>query len=302
ILPYGMKPPQNRPDLGERYRPDYDLPLVKLVGSHFDTTIAELGFTETGGLGSTGWHEGQADVQDRKATQPTLRRLQALCTALMRTFLAAPPELEFRILGLESEDEDAADEVADRRTKRGAMTLNEDRDRTGLPRYNFPEADMPMVDTGRGVVFLEGASKLAQPGVMVGPPNPAQTAGAPTVDEQGNAVQELQAQPGQSGPDQVKAELAAYRKWLGKGRTSRGFMFHRLTREQAQDAGVDLTKAVFADEDGFLDKASEAAQSGRPKSAALARVGAGPGGSRALGAPAPPGFDWAGLRAAEAGR
>lgn len=298
ILPYGMKPDDSRSDLGEKYRPDYDLHLIKLVASHFDTTIAELGFTETGGLGSTGWHEGQADVQDRKATQPTLRRLQALCTHLMRTYLGCPPELEFRILGLESEDEDAADESADRRVKSGRMTLNEDRDRTGLARYAFPEADMPMVDTGRGVVFLEGASKLAAPGVMIGPPNPAQTAGAPSVDADGNAVQELAPQPGQPtapakpDPDAVKAELVAYRRWLAKGSTSRPFVFRTVSLADASAAGVQLDKAEFAG----------GAISATPKSAALAGLGAGPAGGGALGAVPAPGFDWGALRAAEAGR
>jgi hypothetical protein len=178
ILPPGMKAVESTA-LNERYRPDYDLHLIKLVASHFSTTIAELGFTEANGLGSTGWHEGQADVQDRKATQPTLRRLQALCTGLMRTYLNAPPELEFKILGLESEDENAADEIAERRINSGRMTRNEDRDRTGLPRYAFPEADMPMVSTGRGVVFLEGASELGPPGTLIAPPQGPKPTGQP---------------------------------------------------------------------------------------------------------------------------
>jgi hypothetical protein len=297
ILPYGMKPDPSRTDLAERYSPEYDLHLIKLVASHFDTTIAELGFTEPGGLGSTGWHEGQADVQDRKATQPTLRRLQALCTHLMRTFLGCPPELEFRVLGLEAEDEDAADEVADRRAKSGRMTLNEDRDRMGMARYTFPEADMPMVDTGRGVVFLEGASKLAAPGVMIGPPNPAQTAGAPT-GEAGDAEQTLQAPPGglpsgspqKPSPDAVKAELAAYRRWLAKGSTSRPFQFTTVSQADATAAGVQLDKAGFGG----------AGISPTPKSAALAGLGTGPAGGGVLGAVPAPGFDWGALRAAEA--
>jgi hypothetical protein len=264
ILPPGMEPVETT-DLNERFRPDYDLHLIKLVAGHFDTTIAELGFTETGGLGSTGWHEGQADVQDRKATQPTLRRLQSLCTQLMRTYLAAPPELEFRIIGLESEDADAADEVSDRRIKRGAMTLNEDRDRTGLPRYNFPEADMPMVDTGRGVVFLEGASKLAAPGVMIGPPQAPPLAGTP--GELGDLPGQPQgATPGQApaggvagktpppagpkpSPDAVKAELAAYRRWVSKGRTGRPFQFTTITKAQADAADIDLPYALFKAEE-----------------------------------------------------
>jgi len=288
ILPWGMKP-QDSADLNERYRPDYDLHLIKLVASHLDTTIAELGFTEAGGLGSTGWHEGQADVQDRKATQPTLRRLQALCTNLQRRFLGAPPELEFRILGLESEDENATDEVSDRRVKSGRQTLNEDRDRTGLPRYNFPEADMPMVDTGRGVVFLQGASRLAPPGTMIGPPQ------APP-DVQGNEGPQAPGGPPGAGPpkpnpDAVKAELAAYRRWLTKGATSRPFVFATVTQADATAAGVQLDKAEFGG----------AGISPTPKSAALAGLGTGSGGRGVLGAVPAPGFDWGALRAAEAG-
>lgn len=256
ILPWGMEP-QESTDLNERYRPDYDLHLIKLVSSHFDTTIAELGFTEVGGLGSTGWHEGQADVQDRKATQPTLRRLQAFCTALMRVYLNAPRELEFRILGLESEDEDAADEVAGRRVGNGRMTLNEDRDRTGLPRYNFAEADKPMLVTQRGVVFLEGASTVAPPGTMVGPAEAVPEGGPqqgstqpgdePGDDEQDDSDSEPPAKSaaGKPTPEVVKAELVAYRRWLTKGKLSRPFRFATITKADAERAGVDLAHAEF---------------------------------------------------------
>lgn len=426
ILPPGMKAVEST-DINEKFRPDYDLHLIKLVASHFDTTIAELGFTETGGLGSTGWHEGQADVQNRKATQPTLRRLQALCTQLMRTYLNAPPELEFRILGLESEDEDAADEIASRRVSSARMTLNEDRDRTGLPRYNFPEADMPMVATGRGVVFLEGASEQAPPGTLIGPaqappPAPGQPApgqenpadavpgGAPakTPPAKPKAISKVDAGPvvdqlredypgkaldwlddydwtlrdvpldeidfsnsdswqaarepekvnlfarkiakgkmkpvllvkpkgddryivvdghhrsmaarrlgvsvrawttdvaSRKGPwdemhgqqfhgheDQTEntkadaaSELAAYKRWAAKGKSNRTFRFQVLTKAQASEAGVDLSKADFG----------EAPRSGQPKSAALARVGEGSPGSGALGEPPRVGFDWDRLR------
>jgi len=293
ILPWGMKP-QDSSDLNERYRPDYDLHLIKLVASHFDTTIAELGFTEQGGLGSTGWHEGQADVMDRKATQPTLRRLQALCTYLMRTYLNAPPELEFRILGLESEDEDAADEVAQRRVDGGRMTLNEDRDRTGLPRYNFEEADKPFISTGRGIVFLDGASALAPAGDLIGPPQ-APPPPAPGTDpaEGEEADGGLPASsPPKPSPDAVKAELVAYRRWLAKGNNTRPFVFRTVTLADATAAGVQLDKAEFGG----------AAPGAAPKSAALAGLGTGPGGGGALGAVPAPGFDWGALRAAEARR
>jgi hypothetical protein len=45
----------------------------------------------------------------------------------------------------------------------GVVTLNERRDALGKPRYDFPEADMPMIITQRGIVYLEGASEQAPP-------------------------------------------------------------------------------------------------------------------------------------------
>lgn len=244
ILPYGMEP-DARPDIGEKYKPDYDLHLIKLVASHFDTTLAELGWTEPGGLGSSGWHEGQADVQDRKGTRPTLAWLQSLVTDISRTFLRMPRELEFRILGLDSDDEDASDEVADRRVKSGRMTVNEDRDRIGMPRFDMPEADQPMVYTASGPVPLA--------------PHPANAA-----DQGGADDDEATAIPGddkqradETEPDQAHlvkadAELAAYRRWSARRgtRPARPFRFEHLTKAAAVGAGVDLTVVEFTAKGG----------------------------------------------------
>lgn len=271
ILPYGMEPLPGA-EIADKYRPDYDLHLIKLVASHFDTTIAELGFTETGGLGSTGWHEGQADVQDRKATQPTLRLLQSTITQISRKHLGMPRELEFRILGLEAEDEDSADEVADRRISSGRMTRNEDRDRQGLARFPFPEADMPSIVTQRGIVYLEGSSQLAPPGELISPPQPAPNTAPPPVDESDAA--DTTAPPASAGPaaphpvrptskpaakagappgrtpEVVKAELAAYRRWAAKPGQRGVFEFATITKAEAVAAGVDLPRAVFKAEAG----------------------------------------------------
>jgi len=255
LLPYGMEP-DDSPGVGEKYKPDYDLLIIKLVAGHFDTTIAELGFTEPGGLGSAGWHEGQADVQDRKATQPTLADIQSFVTQISRNHLGMPRELEFKILGLESEDEDAQDEVADRRVRGARMTLNEDRDRTGLPRYTFPEADMPMIVGQRGVVFLDGASELAAPGVMIGPAQPiaegapagaGQPPGQPGGQPAGPAGAGPQPKPGNQPArtgdtaDAAKAELVAYRRWAARrGTPARPFEFSVLTKADLVAAGVDV--------------------------------------------------------------
>lgn len=252
VLPPGMEPVTN-PDVAERYKPEYDLFLIKQIASHFDVTIAELGFTETGGLGSTGWHEGQADVQQRKGTLPTLRWLQQLLTSVSRTHLSMPPELEFRFLGLEEEDAAAADEVAGARVGEARMTLNEDRDRQGQPRYDFPEADMPFIRTGRGVVFLPGASKLAPAGETID-----QVAGAPLADKDSDGILDAPHGPdtdtkvGGDGEDdsgdradQVKTELASYRRWARKNPApKRPFEFATVTKADAPD--LDGAPVVFA--------------------------------------------------------
>jgi len=234
VLPPGFDL-QQMSEFGEKYRPDYDLFLIKQIASHFDVTIAELGFTEPGGLGASGWHEGQADVQQRKGTLPTVRWLQQLITAISRQHLGMPPELEFRFLGLEDEDEAAADAVAAARVATGRMTLNQDRDRMGMPRYAFPEADMPIYFGQRGLVFLDGASKLAPAGTMVVPPQ-APAAGQPPGE-----------QPAADGADQsrndtdesaqaVKAELAAYHRWARKNpNPRRPFEFVHVTKADAPD-------------------------------------------------------------------
>lgn len=211
ILPPGFEL-ESMTDVAERYKPEYDLFLLKQLANHFATTIAELNFTDGGGLGSSGYHEGQADIKDRSATMPTYRWLQGLITGISRRHLRMPQELEFRILGLEDEDEAAADQVAQNRLQFGRMTLNEDRDRLGLPRYPFAEADMPMLMTTRGVVYLEGSSALAPPGEIIEPAKaPGHGSDNDSGDEPGSDDSDTDAKSAPS--EAAKAELAAFARW-----------------------------------------------------------------------------------------
>ncbi|MGW5123303.1 phage minor head protein [Streptomyces sp. NPDC004069] len=253
-------------DFGEKYKPEYDLFLIKLLAAHFDTTIAELGFTETGGLGSTGWHEGQADVQHRKATLPTLRWLQQLLTAISRTHLGMPEELEFRFLGLEEEDEAAADEVGRNRVMWGRTTINEDRDRMGLPRFDFAEADKPMVMTTRGVILLEGAAERSVPGAILSVPTetvPKQAGAASGKqvedDDEEPADGEDTADGGEERASAVKAELAAFGRWSRRNpKPGRRFEFATVTKADAPDLVFD-SRVLFAPEADAGPKAPAAA-------------------------------------------
>ena len=237
-------------DFGEKYKPEYDLFLIKQIAAHFDVTIAELGFTEQGGLGSTGWHEGQAAVQQRKATLPTLRWLQQLFTSISRSHLRMPEELEFRFLGLEEEDEAGADEVARQRVMWGRMTINEDRDRMGQPRFDFPEADMPMVMTSRGVIMLKGAAERGAPGSNIAAEQDDEPKGAESPKGADGSAEESDAEAsviddeGQRA-DAVKAELAAFRRWARRNPgPGRPFEFQTVTKADAPD--LAYAPVVFA--------------------------------------------------------
>lgn len=247
FLPPGVEPIDGASltAMAEKYKPEYDLHLIKLLAAHFDTTLPELGFTEAKGLGSEGYHEGQADVQARK-TRPIIKYVQALVTSILRTHAAMPRELEFKFLGLDEEDDPGADDVEGKRQAYGVKTLNERRDDLGLPRYDFEEADKPMIITGRGVIFLEGSSALEPPGVEVDPPKPPPVTGQPgepqieepgadkPADSSGAETGKPQAKPVPADDKAKAAELAAYRRWSAKrkpGVERRPFVFEHCVED-----------------------------------------------------------------------
>lgn len=245
VLPPGVKPVDGQRGIEEKYKPDYDLHLLKLVVAHFDMSIAELGFTEAKGLGSSGYHEGQENVQERKQSRPDLQWMAGIITDISRVHLAMPAELEFKWLGLDQEDESSADELNRSRVASAGMTLNEWRDQLGRPRYSFAEADMPMIVSSRGgIVYLDGASELEPAGVVIQPPN-APPPGAPGAEgapadpqAKGDAADEEPADIPEDDQAAKDAEKAAYRKWARKSR-AREFQWNHHTPAEV----ADLTKA-----------------------------------------------------------
>jgi len=149
-------------DNAQKYKPEYDLFLVKLIAAAFGVTPAEIGFIESGGLGGSSYHEGQENIQYRKLIHPWCKWLAAIFNDINHRYLGVHPAVEFKFLGLEEEDQASADAVLDTQVKGGRRTLNEARDEMGLPPLPIEEADEPFVAYGRGVLFLDGQKAIQE--------------------------------------------------------------------------------------------------------------------------------------------
>jgi hypothetical protein len=264
LLPEGFDP-SIAEDAAERYKPDYDEFLVKLLCAHLDVQPQEIGFTPRNGLGGAGHGESQEAITYRKALRPTAQWLASLMNQISYAYLGMSRDLTFQFLGLESEDELQADQVLERQYRSGRRTLNECRDEHGLSRYDFPEADMPMLVTERGLVVLENSSQTAPPGELITPMQAAPMQPAPeggntdTAPPPRDPRQQTAPPPTEPGPDKQsaaatpstqdvkKAELAAYWRWARKnnGRRTRPFEFAHMTKTDARLNEVDLTHVTF---------------------------------------------------------
>lgn len=249
MLPPGVTPVEGGADFSEKFKPEFDMHLLKLVLMHFDVTAHELGFPELKGIGGAGHAEGQDRINDRKGRLPTLRWMAGLFTDISRAHLGLPEELEFTWLGLDDEDADGEDDPTPiELTGAGHQTLNEARDEAGRPRFPFPEADKPFIVTGTGqLVFIEGAeqrqaeekAQAAQQAAdqLQAMKDRAAGAGAPA------------GKPGAGGgqDDAKRAEAKAYRKWARTSTSSRRFVAKALTADDAEVFGLDLDRIEFAE-------------------------------------------------------
>lgn len=255
-LAWSLLPPGTKAvlpaEVAERYKPDMDLFLVKLIAGDFGLPASEVGFTESGALGAS-FHEGEADILQRNIRQPDSNWLGKIATRLAVRQLGMPGVLKVQVLGLESEDEAAADAVAQAQVASGRMTLNQDLARRGKAPYGFPEADMAMLQTGRGVVFLEGSSLKAPPGTLVGPAvAPPAGAALPGDPGQPDDEQDQGDEEDEQGDPAAKAvELAALRKYLAKRpNPARPFACAALTAADAPEYAADARVVLKAGDPG----------------------------------------------------
>lgn len=241
MLPPGFKPAENSGhDFAEKFKPEFDLHLLKLVLMHLDVTIHELGFTETKGLGSAGYAEGQDRINDRKGRLPTLRWMASLFTDISRSHLGLPPELEFTWLGLDDEEAGVEEIPVTERLAAAMLTLNESRDEEGMTRFSFPEADKPFIVTGTGqVVFIEGVEQKQDE--LAAQQAEAQSAQLQALKDKPAAG----AKPGEK-PAEKAAEARAYRRWA-RTTSDRRFVLKAITADDLDTYGIDPDRVEVGD-------------------------------------------------------
>lgn len=146
------------PSVDERYKPDYDLHLIKMLASHLGVTATKLGFSETRGLGATGLHEAQAQAAQDLGVVPDIKMVTNLVMTLSSKWLQAPSEIKFKFLDIDGENEQTRATIVAGKLNTAQMTINEARVEDGQPVLPFAEADMPFISSATGPVFLEGSS------------------------------------------------------------------------------------------------------------------------------------------------
>ncbi|HTF49383.1 MAG TPA: minor capsid protein [Pseudonocardia sp.] len=271
VLPPGFRPEESGPNVAEKYKPEFDMHLLKLVVAHFDLTVHELGFTEAKGLGSDGHAEGQDRLNNRKGRKPALRWMAELITQISRAHLKLPRELEFKWLGIDDEGEGEEEDKTAEQVAAGLLTINEGRDEIGRPRFTFPEADKPAVINGATITFIEGAEERAEAALQLeeravdAKAEPGGAPGGSGGKKPAAPARSASSATGGSGAKKA-AEASAYRKWLAKGRTGRRFQLEYIVEpadlvqfdiDPARVTyGADLGKAP-APERGELDQITE---------------------------------------------
>jgi hypothetical protein len=157
-------------NFAELYKPELDELLIKLLCACFDVMPTEIGFPPGSGIGGKGHQEGEANSSQRKAVRPTATWLEGLLTDLSTRLPRRAARARVQAHRLRDRGPGVSEKVADSQTRRGAMTLNDDRAERGMPLYDFDEADEPFIVTGSGLVFLKGALAAQTAGAELKPP------------------------------------------------------------------------------------------------------------------------------------
>ena len=241
IIPPGLDP-ADMTGHAEKFNPAFDEYFIKGITGHFGVLPTEIGYADGGTLGGAGQQMGEAESARNLGLDPWVEWLSAQLSDICYKFLGMPRELEF-VFG-KSNTNDTTQEAQRREIelRTGQRTLNEAKAELGLPLSDSPYADLPMLMTGGGLMFvtpdgLEAPQPTAAP--MAGEEQAAELQGeTPTAEPKANQDGEAE-------------EVKAFLRWARKGKTDRDFEFVALDKihaaalnRAAKDGDYDIAKAI----------------------------------------------------------
>ena len=251
LLPTGITPIVNEA-YGEKFKDTLDEFLIASICGHFGVQPTEIGYNPKGGLGGAGFEQGKANNAELVGVQPIVNWLNKMMTNLSYAYLGMPRELEFKLMGSKSAEDEASARKAQIEVTSAGKTVNERRSELGLPLLDTPQADMPILVSGSGVY-------LFSPDGLID----AKTSNAPQLEQDGETeitgtevVPEEEEAPN-AAPEEVAAEVKAFMKWAAKGTRKREFEFkmidpivgealNRCAVEGDLDTARSLAKAYLA--------------------------------------------------------
>jgi hypothetical protein len=238
-----------------KFTSDFDLHLIRLICAAFDVLPTSLGFVPNSnpGMGGSSLQQGEQETQLMRTTKPTAQWIIDLINEVSANYLGMPEDVTFRFHGLDDENEEREANLLTGYIGSGLQTLNEGRDQLNLPRYAFPEADQPFLNTPTGPAFLNvEVQPTAIPGNIPSAPQNHDGNRAPAPKPAPAAKPALEAKK-----PAAKADAAAERKKFltfarRNGDKWRDFEFKCYSPEAAEAANrlgaagdLDACKALF---------------------------------------------------------
>lgn len=258
LLPSGFDPIM--PKVAEaKYSGEFDEFIVKSICGHFGVLPSQIGFTPRSGLGGSGHQAGEADSAETLGLRPMIMWVIDILNQLSTRFLNMSNDLTF-VFTDGTEDDHMA--MAARRQMElfsGQKTFNEVRTEMGMPLYNFPEADAPVLVQGRTVIpvaatFESAAIDADQQDENDRPDELPNDGWSPEVVPPLPVYSFEQSGPVVEQDDSVKTELALFIKWA-KTERNRSFTFDYLDAGRANFLNnLVKTDAFAARELAFMYK------------------------------------------------
>jgi len=248
LIPAGLTPINNT-GFSEKFSATFDEYLIKGIAGHFGVMPTEIGYTDGGALGGSGQQNGEAETGSALGADPLIGWLQDQISDISYKFLGMPRELKFIFDGGRTSETIADAQRRDIEIKGGQRSINEARAEMGLPLLDAAEADVPMLLTSSGLMFItpDGVVSASKPSPVVVPDDAA-------TDANGNPVEPAEStEPPKESASQESSsqEVKAFMKWARRGATDRDFEFKTLDavhaaalNRAAKNQDFDLIKSV----------------------------------------------------------